>query len=1334
MTSKLGLILVVGLALAVPAGAATPAAVVREAGSSSLELSFDASGATDIVDAREGWLGLEIPGFSSIPDDSLGLYVPTSSYLVAIPVGGDVRVEITDPVVREVTAYDGSRLAESPNLATHLPTAPAEITARGYIRNQRVACLRVTPLVYDASSGRMKEYTRFGVRVAFSGGTAAAMVGGAGRSEGTFEATYRAALVNYEQGKQWRRRPTVNLAAATGDYFSSSPNWIKIKVETTGVYCLTGRDLADAGVSIGQIDSRTLRIYSGPGLPLNESIAQSNQSWMRQLAVRVADGGDNNFGTGDSVIFYALGSHDFTNLFDSRFDNESYTRNYYSDFNCYWLTWGGAFSESPSRMEKIDIPECGSGCTPYKPASFLERLHYERDNLHDFAIRAEDGWYWQPLRVGETLTLNAAAPSPDVSKPGLVKVRVADWQREDANNRPECGDGSFRIILRVAGAAVADDVWPSGVGGDVHDVSGTFTPGSSDLQRVDIVSPASLPPGTPGSVCDRLYLAWYEVFVWRRFVAAANRIFFPSPDTTAATIYEIGGFSSPSVYVLDVTDQFGVKQLVGSPVTGGPSYTVSVSDTTRSGRTRRYAVLSPSGLRKPTEISRAGIDNIRGGPGAPYCVITHEDLLGPARKIADFRGGELVTVQQIYDEFGWGVPDATAVRDFLKWRLTQGSPIERVLLFGDASWDSRGYLGANTSSPNYVPTYERRYLPPVSSPYSTDDWLAYLVPDDSDTAAYWPTLPISRMPALSAADGEGIVSRTIDYVSSPEKGIWQSKYIMAADDDKIGADCPDGHLENIYHTIFAEQLVNGAYPHAFQPTKIYLTEYPLGPSGLKTAAKNDFVKALNEGALVANFIGHGDELRLAQEEVFNPAAVELVHTGRRPPFFIAASCNVSRFDEPGGSSMAEGLLRRSEGGTVGSLASTHLAGPSPNQELNKNVITAIFGGPDKYYPVLPIADAVQVAKAATVAHSQGYYTNDEMYALFGDPALELASPELSVEFEPIAEDTLVRGKTYSFQARVMEGTQPASDFEGQADVRMREAADTSGYLSCYGYFIQYWLPGTEIFRGKMNADQGTINLSAVVPVDAREGGRGSVRCFVSDGNLTGVGTLGGFVISGQAVSEDHAGPAVALSSGERTLSNGDSVVVGQTLLVDLTDESGVAIKAKSEFIASVTVSVDGSDREDLTDSVYSVGGDLTHSVTTFAVPLLARGEHTFLFSALDNFGNLGTREYTLLVESKGLESGSLVFAYPNPASGSAYVVCEYDRPVMVDVTIYTVSGRKIWTSSTAAPASYHQVLWNGADMEDDRVANGAYLVKVEAADPNDPAFSATKTIILALIR
>lgn len=1332
MRSRMARCAAIVLVLIAPVGPVVAGISIDAEASRGLRLSFDIKDAREVRDQEGRWLGLEAPDFVSVFDETLGLAIPTASYLVAIPVGGDVRVDVSDPVYRDVPDFDPGRITDGERHLRRIQREPAEITARGYLRNQRVACLSVSPLVYDQASRSLKICTAFAARLDFSGTPKVDQPAGADQpDEGTYEPTYRAAIVNYDQGKAWRRK--WSPVAAAGDYFSSSPNWVKISVKTTGVYCITGADLAAAGVLVGSPSSASLRLYSGRGLPLDEGIVEDSPAWMRQMSIRVSDGGDGTFGSGDSLFFYGLGAHDWTNLYDGQASVSAYTKNFYSDFNCYWLTWGGVFQEAPKRMTRVTLPTC-DGCLPYTPESFEERIHVEQDNLNDFTIMADDGWFWRPLRTGGTFAVLAKTPAPDVTKQGRVKVRVADWHRSN-----ECGDVYFRLIVRVGGVTLVDSTWSPGyASGLAYDFAASFNPSASENQRIDLVTPSSLPPPNTGtSPCDRLFLSWYEVTHWRRFVANAERIFFFSPDTTRTTVYQISGFASPAVYAFDVTDQFGTRELLGAEVSGGPGYNVALTDTTRKGSPRRYAVLSPAGLLKPAEIEQTEVTNIRYSPGAPYCVITHDDLVESAETIASFHhqkdamDGEVVTMREIYNEFGWGVPDATAIRDFLRWRLKSGSPIERVLLLGDATWDHKGYL-TYSGFPNYVPTYERRFLPPVGNPYSTDDWFAYLVPDDGDTAAYWPTIPVSRMPAASPDEADLMVSKAIDYMSRPPLGLWQNRIMLVADDDRIGTSCASA--ENDLHTIYAEQLSTKGYPQVFDQVKVYLTEYPVEPTGLKTRAKADFIENLNDGVLIANYVGHGDQGRLAQEEVFNPASVDLVEAGPRLAFFIAASCNVSRFDEPAASSMAEELLRRPQGGTIGSLASTHLCMPYPNQVLNMSFVRALFSPSGGKYPVLPLADAMQIAKAATVAQQNYFYMNDEMYALFGDPALELASPRLDVAAVQAEPDTLRRKGSYRFLATVKEAGQPVNDFNGGAQLWLREAVDTSGYRTCRGSFLDYYVPGVEIYRGRMDVTDGDCQFDVFVSVDARQGRRASLRCFVSDGETSGSGLLDSLAISGDSTSTDDVGPAITLVGEAGNLASGDTIQVGERIGVDLADESGAAIKGKSEFIAAATLSIDGGERMDIADSVHSVDGDFKQSWAWFEVPSLAVGWHTFTVTAFDNVSNLSTRVDTLLVKAEVTGEEGIAYAYPNPADGFTYIICEFDRLVAADVAIYTLAGRQIWEYSSFELSSYHQIPWNGADIKNDQVANGTYLVRVEAKDPADPGFSFKRTFAVALIR
>ena len=265
--------------------------------------------------------------------------------------------------------------------------------------------------------------------------------------------------------------------------------------------------------------------------------------------------------------------------------------------------------------------------------------------------------------------------------------------------------------------------------------------------------------------------------------------------------------------------------------------------------------------------------------------------------------------------------------------------------------------------------------------------------------------------------------------------------ILVADDDRVGTRCD--HIGQGRHTEDLEFLSDESYPQVFEHIKVYLTEYP-HKGGLKPDAKNDFVDALNNGALVSNFVGHGDPLRLAQEEVFNPAAVDLVHTGRRQSLFIAASCNVSKFDDPWSSSMAEQLLARPEGGTIASLASTHLASAGPNLILNMNFIETLFPDQSKY-PTVPVADTAAIAKALTFATNWSSWKNSEMFSLFGDPEMELASPQLDVVFQDSAPDTLKRRSPYQFSVTLQDGQSPLESFQGSAEICARESDDATGY-------------------------------------------------------------------------------------------------------------------------------------------------------------------------------------------------------------------------------------------------------------------------------------------------
>ena len=74
-----------------------------------------------------------------------------------------------------------------------------------------------------------------------------------------------------------------------------------------------------------------------------------------------------------------------------------------------------------------------------------------------------------------------------------------------------------------------------------------------------------------------------------------------------------------------------------------------------------------------------------------------------------------------------------------------------------------------------------------------------------------------------------------------------------------------------------------------------------------------------------------------------------------------------------------------------------------------------------------------------------------------------------------------------------------------------------------------------------------------------------------------------------------------------------------------------------------------------------------------------------------------------------------VFCYPNPFEDGTYVIYELGGEAEVTVRIFTVAGRSVRKLETGPQLQgQQQVYWDGRDEDGDRVANGAYILKVEA--------------------
>src|SRR5262249_44402276 len=129
----------------------------------------------------------------------------------------------------------------------------------------------------------------------------------------------------------------------------------------------------------------------------------------------------------------------------------------------------------------------------------------------------------------------------------------------------------------------------------------------------------------------------------------------------------------------------------------------------------------------------------------------------------------VVDVDDVYDEFNFGIRDPQAIRAFMQNAQQQWKTAPRwLMLVGDASMDPRNYL--EMASADYVPT-KLVTTTPLMAPM--DGWF----PDfNNDNIA---AIPVGRIPVRTADEAARIFGRLTS--RGTPSGTWANSALFVAD-------------------------------------------------------------------------------------------------------------------------------------------------------------------------------------------------------------------------------------------------------------------------------------------------------------------------------------------------------------------------------------------------------------------------------------------------------------------------------------------------------------------------------------------------------------------------
>jgi len=415
----------------------------------------------------------------------------------------------------------------------------------------------------------------------------------------------------------------------------------------------------------------------------------------------------------------------------------------------------------------------------------------------------------------------------------------------------------------------------------------------------------------------------------------------------------VDGFTLSSIRALDVTDPFAARGLEVSVAASGGGFKATFT-TPPSATPRTVVVFSSDRVLTPAQASLS-LNTPSSwskplGRQADLLILTNSAFSSAAATLKSARdaGGTMTTivdVEDIYDEYNFGMKNPQSIRTFLQSTSSWTRAPKYVLLLGNASIDPRNYLGVGSF--DFVPTM---LLPTIFLKTPSDDWFTDFNNDGIGD------LPVGRIPVKTAEDAAAVIGKIVSRVT-PSLTSSQKALIIADTPQTFDFETEGAVARTLMPANFAVQTINvAAIPNAHSA----------------------IVSAFNGGALLVDYVGHGS-VELWSFDLFDSTDASALSNGANQPFVLAMTCLNGLFNDVFTDSLASALLRNPNGGAVAVWASSTLTEPFPQFQMNKELLRQLFG-PNG----LTIGEAARNAKQATPDINVR-----RSWILFGDPSMKL---------------------------------------------------------------------------------------------------------------------------------------------------------------------------------------------------------------------------------------------------------------------------------------------------------------------------------------------------------
>ncbi len=1097
-------------------------------------------------------------------------------------------------------------------------------------------------------------------------------------------------------------------------------SWYRFCVEETGIHRLTYEDLEELGVNTSGLSRADISIFGIGGGMLPEATDAFRYSDLVENAIYVTGSSGGTFGSDDYILFYGKSPHQWD--YDPQAGIFRHEVHLYSDQNCYFLTTDQGSGKRISSQQSV------SASATHNVNKFQDFAYHQRDLTN--LINSGRVWFGEVFDA--TLSRSFSFNFPDLDHTTQAHITTYLAARASAASSFTVAAGSGQMSAQIG------SINPTNQTGNFARYSVDemwFSPSQGNSLQVNITYNRPF-AGARG------WLNYIAVNVTRQLQFNGPQMGFRNTEVTGAgnvAQYTLGNAGN-QVTIWDVTDRFNIRSQQASLNGSNLQFRLPADSL------REFVAFDGSSFLTPELKGQVENQNLHGLEYADMIIVSPEDFLHEARRLADFRKDNdgisslIVTPRQVYNEFSSGTVDITAIRNFMKMfydRASHKGELPRyLLLFGNGTLDNRGILGYGG---NFIPTFQTLSSFSPSNSYMTDDYFGLLSDGEGEGAVGLLDIGIGRMPVRSPEEAAVIVDKLIRYdkrFPGMEPGgdnmeyvgtifnyaDWRNMVVLVADDGDNNRHINDAEnlsalMENMESPFNLEKIYLDAYE---QVTLAGGTRYPDVNKAIN--------KRVNKGALLINYIGHGGTQGLAHERVLTFEDIATWNNYYNMPVLMTATCEFSSFDQPDPENLSAGvrIFLKPDGGAAALFTTTRLAWASTNYVLNENFMEIAFSrDEDGERPRL--GDLIRKSKVESHGSLDPFRIRN--FVLLGDPSMRMAYPEYKVETESMTDS--IR----AFQEVTVSGFitdelgNPVDDYNG---IIFPTVYDKKSNYQTFGHDAgshpkEFAMHDAMLYKGKASVVNGEFTFSFMVPKDiAYNFGPGRISYYVDDGSIDGHGSFTGFKIGGTLddYEPDNTGPEIDLYMNDTTFVSGGTTDENPILLAMLRDESGINITGRIGHDIVAYLNEDFSRPIVLNDFFQADLDTYNSGRVVYPFSNLEDGRHTISLRAWDLHNNPAQASIDFIVSSSGKLTLQELMNYPNPFNHETYFRFKHNHPFSeldVRIEIYDLQGRLVRSIKKQVNTPGFQstpIRWDGSNQSGTPLGNGIYVYRLTVSTPD----------------